>query len=177
MCSSVTSEVAIDSSPAVNFGCCLRPCGNHVSCYVRPHASLPAEKSKEICWTCLHLFLSLTIWGREKRIFRAVFPSYFFLLKREVVGLSVYSWGSADCKSQWRTLFQDDSHTLADRAETTNSAATTQWIEDGRKPWIFSSRVFMISVEEKREGVMWTILVLFMMCWNQWNSNNHMPFL
>lgn len=49
MCSSVDSEVAMDSSPAVKFGCCLRPCGNHVSCYARPRASLPAEKSKEIC--------------------------------------------------------------------------------------------------------------------------------
>lgn len=56
----------MDSSPAVKFGCCLRPCGNHVSCYARPCASLPAEKSKEICWT-VFIYFSLSPSETERK--------------------------------------------------------------------------------------------------------------
>lgn len=106
MCCSADSEVAMDSSPAVKFGCCLRPCGNHVSCCAQPRASLPAEKRKEIRWTA---FISFSHWDREKSICRAVFPYKFFSSEEGSRRVSVYSWGCADC--QWRTWYQEDSHT------------------------------------------------------------------
>lgn len=115
MRSSAASEVAMDSSPAVKFGCCLRPCGNHVSCCAQPRASLPAEKRKEIHWTA---FISFSHWDREKSICRAVFPSKFFLLKREVGGRQYISEDVLIVSEEL------DSRRTVTLASTTNSVAT-----------------------------------------------------
>lgn len=60
----------------------------------------PCWEKQGILLNCIHLFLSLTIWNREKWICRAIFPSYFFISERELGWSPIHSLECVDWWSQ-----------------------------------------------------------------------------
>lgn len=97
----------------------------------------PCWEKQGILLNCIHLFLSFTIWNREKRICRAIFPSYFFYFwegTRMVTNTFLrMCWLM---KSVRNLIFGGQSDRLG---RWSRQQLWTHWKDDGRKTWIFLS--------------------------------------